>query len=179
MNIIIPLGAHPPIDQTLVQFRDWLELNFPDDASTCLHEAVHVIYHRRLCDNPAVFGPHWLDFRGERRWALGSVAGLPSSISMTADRVLVAKVFLGSPFIEEQLWPEREEKIWKQAEGDVEIFDNWFAKRYRENFDVRCKLSDKVRSAVYQDLQSAVFRDEIVATVCEYEYRISSTAIVA
>ena len=159
-------------DNTLLRFRDWLVVNFHDDASTYLHEAVHVVYHRRLFDNPAVYGPHWMDFRGERRWALGSVEGLPASIRMAADPVLVGKTFLGPAVIEECLWPEWKQEICKEAEGDVENYDNWFAKRYRENAEVKRKLSDKVRSAVHRDLLQPLFRNEIFATAVEYEARV-------
>ncbi len=168
----LDVGAHPP-DHTLLRFRNWLELNFSDNASTYLHEAVHVIYHRRLCDNPAVYWPHWMDFRGERRWALGSVSGLPNAIALTSPRVEVAKCYLGPALIEEQLWPEWKEKIWEQAAGDVEIYDDWFAQRYRENADVKRKLTDTVRSAVYQDLKQPLFRNEVFATAVEYEFRAS------
>ncbi len=165
----LDVGAPP--DHTLLQFRDWLILNFSDNASTYLHEAVHVVYHRRVCDNPAVFGPHWMDFRGERRWANGAVSGLPHKIALTSPRVAVGKCFLGPAYIHEQIWPEWKD-AWQRAERDVEIFDKWFSDRYRGESDVdKQKFMDQVRLSVYRDLEQPFFRDELFATTVEYEAR--------
>ena len=47
--------------------------------------SVRAVYHRHVGHDPEVYGPHWLDFKGERRWALSSVEGLPRAIKMRPD----------------------------------------------------------------------------------------------
>src|SRR5579872_1964473 len=81
------VAAHPSNesnDHALLRFRDWLELNFGDDAApTFVHEATHVTCHRAVGDDPKVYGAHSFEFRGKTRWANGAVSGLPGDIAMS------------------------------------------------------------------------------------------------
>jgi hypothetical protein len=162
------------LDPALSQFRDWLVMNFGEDASVYLHESVHVAYYRAVGENPKVYGPHWMQFRGEKRWALGSVSALPDEIERKAPALEVGKCHLASMLIEIALWPECEGMLWARAEGDLENFNTWFSTRYRGVSDlVKQQFIEEVRVSVIRELKQPSFRDELFWTAIEYEARIS------
>jgi hypothetical protein len=104
------------------------------------------LHYERLCGyEPKLFGPELKYDRkaGEFGHVVGAVQGLPDRINMTADPIIVAKIFLAPAFAQGNLLEFKSNGHFEVGdEYDIENFNNWCARRAQLKKDIDPNLFD-------------------------------------
>jgi hypothetical protein len=158
------------------QLLSWSDTRGIDHVRLSLHEGAHLLYSRHCGFEPELYGPsdekiyrHGLGWKRQ----LGAVECPPPEISLTADVVLVGKLFLGPAYMEEKLRGEEWKKeIWEQARGDLAHYNHWVGMRHYIVGDIHRTLSDEIRGSVYEDCSCPAFRQRLILAAREYESRV-------
>jgi hypothetical protein len=175
--------ADESVASLLDTIPQWLKSR--DDVGllfTAIHESIHVVYARDLGYSPEIYGPefHYHPGLGWRQ-ANATVGGLPRSIMMNGDPILVGKHYLGPGHFISMLGGNLEqEEIWKDGpwrwewQGDLSIYNEWCVKRHHEKRDLHEQLSYKICESVYADYQSFWFHQKVWAIAREYAVGIET-----
>jgi hypothetical protein len=124
---------------------------------TCRHEAVHILYSKRLGFDPELLGPALLRREGKFWFRLAAVEFLPEQMQMEADPVAVAKTFLGPICLG-----------LNQTDTDIANFVNWYARRFpsQTKTDEKYFLT-RVMESVRADAKQSNFQTELQSITAE------------